>query len=501
MKENSIFAAVMMGTSSQDGVGKNMTGTHFDVVPDPMNPKNKVLEIKTKNTNYKAVSSTVIGAEIESKNATTCELETKMFFSEMPWVFSPSYFDLVFHSESGAKRLSIRFEALEYGADTSNRTLVLKKETGEAINQISLLAGKWYRIKFEYYPADVNISESRLKIYIGEDNTTPTLVADVDCVGKNGSISKAVFLHHAFKIKGQMYLDDISFTITEKRYTEDDEYQEIPKSIRRVYDFEDGIPSSKKFNIQMKLNKDEKIFSFDPTITSASSSLLNSGEYYNIIHILDGKCELKSSEERYELSGGHIAVITPGCSLALTTDSEYKLLLISGSFEDLFSLEGISVIQDNIYGEGGKIAQLISYNRFSDPKYLSALCNAYIVFILMNMDKPPLQNTTAVVYNIIAEMEHRFNAPDVTVGKILQESGYAENYIRAKFGEVTGMSPNKYFTMVRMKHAKALLSQYGDTMSVGQIAEKCGIMDLNAFSRTFRKYYGISPTKYKNKSK
>ena len=448
MEEKSIFATLLMGSSNEKKSLDGMTGTHFGIVPDPVNESNNVLRVLIKNTNFESISATTIAAEPAPTSATVCELEFKLFFEEIVWAYSPACFDVDFQSDSGARRALIRFEVQNLGGNVSNKILIMKNEAGKIIDGTSLEAGMWHRLKFEFYPSS-EASEPRLKIYIGKDNLQPTLRADVSYPSRAGGISKAVLYHHATKIRGRMYLDDISFALTKKTYSAEGLYSEIPVKLRKVYDFENGIPSNQSFNIRMKLNKSNKFFSFDPSTTDTNVALLESKEYYNIIHILDGSLVIHTESDSYEISDGHIAIIPPKRSFALATESEYKILLISGSFDELLVLDDLTVVQDNIYGEGEKIAQLISYNRFSSSKYLEALCQSYIAFILIKLDMPSFENTTSAVYKIIEEMEKHFDFAELTVENILAESGYAVNYIRGKFVDIVGMSPLKYRRMMK----------------------------------------------------
>ena len=52
-----------------------------------------------------------------------------------------------------------------------------------------------------------------------------------------------------------------------------------------------------------------------------------------------------------------------------------------------------------------------------------------------------------------------------------------------------------------MKNAKAMIDLYGAEMSLGEIAERCGIIDSSVFSRIFRKHFGISPAEYRKTKK
>ena len=63
------------------------------------------------------------------------------------------------------------------------------------------------------------------------------------------------------------------------------------------------------------------------------------------------------------------------------------------------------------------------------------------------------------------------------------------------FKDTVGVPPNRYIIGVRIKNAKRMLSSTG--MPVGEIAERCGFTDPLYFSRTFRKYTGVSPSDYR----
>ena len=157
-------------------------------------------------------------------------------------------------------------------------------------------------------------------------------------------------------------------------------------------------------------------------------------------------------------------------------------------------------MNDNIYDEGKKLAELILYNRFGNEDYVEALCDAYVKYIITGIDRAP-KSTTAAIYKIISLMEKNFAKSDLSVGALLDGSGYARDYIREEFSLVTKKTPKKYLNDIRMKNAKAMIDLYGEDMSIGEIAEKCGIIDSSVFSRIFRKHFGISPSEYRSSGK
>jgi AraC-like DNA-binding protein len=60
-----------------------------------------------------------------------------------------------------------------------------------------------------------------------------------------------------------------------------------------------------------------------------------------------------------------------------------------------------------------------------------------------------------------------------------------------------GKSPRMYLEDLRLKTAIGLL--FDKSASVKETAALCGIYDVNYFCRLFKKRYGISPGKYKER--
>lgn len=67
------------------------------------------------------------------------------------------------------------------------------------------------------------------------------------------------------------------------------------------------------------------------------------------------------------------------------------------------------------------------------------------------------------------------------------------------FKTYVGMSPKQYLTFVRMDHVRAALS--ATNRSITDIAMENGFIDINNFTRTFRKTFGLTPTQYREQLK
>lgn len=99
-------------------------------------------------------------------------------------------------------------------------------------------------------------------------------------------------------------------------------------------------------------------------------------------------------------------------------------------------------------------------------------------------------------YALIAREHIRNNyAARLSVEGICGMLGISQPYLYKIFTAEYGISPRQYITRVRITEAKRLLSEGG--ISVSEAARAVGFEDALAFTRCFRKYEGICPTRYK----
>lgn len=82
----------------------------------------------------------------------------------------------------------------------------------------------------------------------------------------------------------------------------------------------------------------------------------------------------------------------------------------------------------------------------------------------------------------------------ITIGSMAQNLNYSVSHLRAVFRNQLGVSLGKYIRESRLSEAAKLLHQ--GNHNVSEIGELCGFESLYAFSRAFKKAYGISPKKY-----
>ncbi len=84
---------------------------------------------------------------------------------------------------------------------------------------------------------------------------------------------------------------------------------------------------------------------------------------------------------------------------------------------------------------------------------------------------------------------------DPAISDLAQECGLSASHFGRAFRQATGMPPHKWLTKRRIERAKDLLRK-GDS-PLAQIALACGFVDQSHLTRTFARYEGCGPGKWR----
>jgi AraC-like DNA-binding protein len=87
---------------------------------------------------------------------------------------------------------------------------------------------------------------------------------------------------------------------------------------------------------------------------------------------------------------------------------------------------------------------------------------------------------------------------DISVEEMADVMNLSRSYFTGIFSREMGMSPRIYLENLRLKTALDVLFEKGVTIK--ETATRCGIYDVNYFCRLFKKRYGISPGKYRERN-
>ena len=86
---------------------------------------------------------------------------------------------------------------------------------------------------------------------------------------------------------------------------------------------------------------------------------------------------------------------------------------------------------------------------------------------------------------------------NLSIDDIVKATSYSKAYIFKQFKLATGKSVMDYFINLKINYAKELLGE--NDLTVKEIAEKLAFDTPNYFTKTFKKFTGLTPTEYKKR--
>ena len=248
----------------------------------------------------------------------------------------------------------------------------------------------------------------------------------------------------------------------------------------------------------------------DTTLLKPEGVSVNFHHRFELVTVLDTAAPARIDRTTYDLHPGECALIFPNQFHHFMDVSKSHLDWLFITFElknhdairalhnaprvlDAQSLELLlGIVQEFVHPKTSARDTLeISYN-------LSRV-------LLHLLDCPPLPtdrrdiHSSDDVRDVILESINKYVRANlgraVTIADIAEELGYSVSHLRAVFRDRLGVSLGKYMRESRLSEAAQLLQS--STHNVSEIGERCGFESLYAFSRAFRKAYGIPPRTYR----
>ena len=85
--------------------------------------------------------------------------------------------------------------------------------------------------------------------------------------------------------------------------------------------------------------------------------------------------------------------------------------------------------------------------------------------------------------------------PQLNIDSFAESMGYGRTTFYKKIKRITGTTPNDYIRTLRMNKAAELLKD--DRLTVAEVGYQVGVDDPYYFSKMFKNFFGVSPTKYR----
>ena len=103
-------------------------------------------------------------------------------------------------------------------------------------------------------------------------------------------------------------------------------------------------------------------------------------------------------------------------------------------------------------------------------------------------------DSTSILSPALEVVEKSYYKKELTLEKLAESCHISKSYLHKLFKKEYGMTPFQYITQTRMTQAKMLLLEM---FPVGVVASMVGYSDIYQFSRAFKRFYKISPDKFR----
>jgi AraC-like DNA-binding protein len=138
------------------------------------------------------------------------------------------------------------------------------------------------------------------------------------------------------------------------------------------------------------------------------------------------------------------------------------------------------------------------YNQFHLTHSVNdILCNKYLISILTEflLENTPVPEPGKIIGNdLLAYIAENIQEP-LDLVSLASKAALSPYHFSRRFKKETGYTPHKYVLAVRINVAKHYLKT--TSMSVKEIAAKCGFSSVSGFCISFRHVTGISPGEFR----
>ncbi len=208
----------------------------------------------------------------------------------------------------------------------------------------------------------------------------------------------------------------------------------------------------------------------------------------SILFCLHGKLKFVTEKETFFADKSHPIYVPAGSSHKHFCEKDADCILFN--FEEQCPdshISNIAPVNERdllaIYAEITSASTLSSLS--NRAKSLSLL---YQLFALCTQTDPPGQNK--LLAPALQYISLEFQNPDLDLQQVADQCHISKIYLHKLFVQELGITPFRYITRLRMERAKVFL---GEKYPPKQVAKLVGYGDMYAFSRAYKRHFGVPP--------
>lgn len=219
---------------------------------------------------------------------------------------------------------------------------------------------------------------------------------------------------------------------------------------------------------------------------------------------------LKYLEQRYEKENIFIKAVSQGnikkCEEMLSA-SNHAFLTERRTDDSLRNLKNYTIIFNTLLRKAAELGKVHPYyiDKISSDfafkienlssvedgkKFHYNMIDAYCSLVRLHSSK----NLSPIIQRLTTRIDADLTA-DLSLHKQAEDLGVNASYLSNLFKKEIGTTYTDYVNKKRVEYAMQLLKT--TNYQIQNIAQRCGIFDLNYFSKVFKKYAGLTPVKYR----
>ena len=232
---------------------------------------------------------------------------------------------------------------------------------------------------------------------------------------------------------------------------------------------------------------------------------------FEIYYLKEGRCNYFIDNRSYDLQIGDIVLIPEGVIHKTNYDKneEHTRYLINCS-SAFVPRAVMPMIPSMIYlyrnsEITASVEELLirigeEYERQDSFSEEALRCLTFELFFLLarNMNDCSEVSAGSLFIEETVKYIQRCYMTDITLSMMAKLHSVSSEHLSRTFKKETGFGFSEYLTLVRLQKAEYMLRNEPGR-SVCEIAYACGFNDSNYFSDKFKRTYGQSPSKFKNK--
>ncbi|MCU6710838.1 AraC family transcriptional regulator [Paenibacillus sp. J5C_2022] len=228
---------------------------------------------------------------------------------------------------------------------------------------------------------------------------------------------------------------------------------------------------------------------------------------YDLWYVWDGTGDLELNGSAYKVQRGSCFLFRPGDRIFACHDPDRPLTVSYIHFHckvpQLEKTPSYLLLYEDVWFEG--LLERYMSQMLAQEEGFRHEASLLIVMLLFqysrhaasasnrHMQEPAQRTTVTDAIWKIASGIRQHPAMHRRIRDLAREAHLSPRYFSLKFKEVVGLSCEQYMVECRIQRAEYLLRYSG--MSVSEVADALGYQNIYYFSRQFKKYRGIAPSR------